>query len=187
MLSSLQGSTIIEVHATCRSAAGSRIPQDLCWDRRRPAGAPGADLRAVVIAAVALRASLRPGVPSCTVFPPVQYLRLQSVALRELSKTRQQGRTSTLWELIDRSASEPRGQQQDHFEAFSAGVMSVRPQKNRKSFNPSPQPLQVLHEVYSKLRLHWSCVNGLGILAHPTGSVRGHNLASIDKEMVYVT
>ena len=116
-----------------------------------------------------------------------QYLRLQSVALRELSKTRQQGRTSTLWELIDRSASEPRGQRQDHFEAFSAGVMSVRPQKNRKSFNPFPQPLQVLHEVYSKLRFHWSCVNGLGILAHPTGSVRGHNLASMDKEMVYVT
>ena len=32
--------------------------------------------------------------------------------------------------VIDRSASEPRGQRQDHFEAFSAGVMSVRPQKN---------------------------------------------------------
>ena len=79
-------------------------------------------------------ASLGPGVPSCTVFPPVQYLGLQSVALRELSKTRQQDTTSTLWELIDRSASEPRGQRQDHFEAFSAGVMSVRPQKNQ---NPS--------------------------------------------------
>ena len=34
---------------------------------------------------------------------------------------------------IDRSASEPRGQRQDHFEAFSAGVMSVRPQKNWKN------------------------------------------------------
>ena len=77
--------------------------------------------------------------------------------------------------------------QLDQSEAFSAGVMSVRPQKNRKSFNPSPQPLQVLHEVYSKLRFHWSCVNGLGTLAHPIGSVRGHNLASMDKEMVYVT
>ena len=97
------------------------------------AGAPGADLRAVVVAAVALEASLGPGVPSCTVFPPGQYLRLQSVALRELSKTRQQVRTSTLWELIDRSSSEPRGQRQDHFEAFSAGVMSVRPQKNWKN------------------------------------------------------
>ena len=32
--SSLQGSTIIGVHATCQAAAGSRIPQDLCWDRR---------------------------------------------------------------------------------------------------------------------------------------------------------
>ena len=72
-------------------------------------------------------------------------------------------------------------------EAFSAGVMSVRPQKNQKSFNPSPQPLQVLHEVSFKRRFHWSCVNGLGILAHPTGSVRGHNLASMDIEMVYVT
>ena len=72
-------------------------------------------------------------------------------------------------------------------EAFSAGVMSVRPQKNRKSFNPSPQPLQVLHEVSSKRRFHWICVDGLGILAHPTGSVRGHNLASLDKGMVYVT
>ena len=88
---------------------------------------------------------------------------------------------------IDRSTSEPRERRQDHFEAFSAGVMSVRPQKNQKSFNPSSQPLQVLHEVYSKLRFHWSCVSGLGILAHPTGSVRGHNLASMDKEKVYVT
>ena len=59
----------------------------------------------------------------------MQYLRLQSVALRELSKTRQQGRTSTLWEIIDRSTSEPRGHRQNHFEALSAGVMSVRPQK----------------------------------------------------------
>ena len=59
----------------------------------------------------------------------MHYLRLHSVALRELSKTRQQGSPSTLWELIDRSTSEPRGQRQDHFEAFSAGVMSVRPQK----------------------------------------------------------
>ena len=150
------------------------------------AGAPGADLRAVVVAAVALGASLGPGAPSCTVFPPVQYLRLQSVALRELSKTRQQTGASTSWELIDRSTSEPRGQRQDHFEAFSAGVMSVHPQKNRKSLNPSPQPLQVLHEVSSKLRFHWSCVNGLGILAHPTGSVRGHHLASMDKEKVCV-
>ena len=65
----------------------------------------------------------------------MQYLRLQSVAPRELSKTRQQGRTSTLWELIDRSTSEPRGQRQDHFEAFLAGVMSVRPQKIE---DPSP-------------------------------------------------
>ena len=72
-------------------------------------------------------------------------------------------------------------------EAFSAGVMSVRPQKNRQSFNPSPQTTQVLHEGYSKLQFHWSCVNGLGILAHPAGSVRGHNLASMDKEKVYVT
>ena len=79
------------------------------------------------------------------------------------------------------------GVQTAAIEAFSAGVMSVRPQKNRKSFNPSPQPLPVLHEVYSKHRFHWSCVNGLGILAHPTGSVSGHNLASMDKEMVYVT
>ena len=62
------------------------------------AGAPGADLRAVVVAAVALGASLGPGVPSCTVFPPVQYLSLQSAALRELSKTRQQIGASTSWE-----------------------------------------------------------------------------------------
>ena len=72
-------------------------------------------------------------------------------------------------------------------EAFSAGLMSVRPQKIGKFFNPSPQPLQVLHEVYLKLRFHWSFVNGLGILAHPTGSVHGHNLASMDKEKVYET
>ena len=35
MLSALQGSTIIGVHATCQAAAGSRMPQDLYWDRRR--------------------------------------------------------------------------------------------------------------------------------------------------------
>ena len=23
------------IHATCQAAAGSRLPQDLCWDRRR--------------------------------------------------------------------------------------------------------------------------------------------------------
>ena len=88
----------------------------------------------------------------------MQYLRLQSVALRELSKTRQQGTTSTLWELIDRSTSEPQGQRQDHFETFLAGVMSVRPRKNRKFFNPSPQPLQVLHEVYSKFCCFSHCM-----------------------------
>ena len=59
----------------------------------------------------------------------MQYLRPQSVALRELSKTRQQGSTSTLWELINRSTSEPRGQREDHFEPFSAGLLSVCPQK----------------------------------------------------------
>ena len=69
----------------------------------------------------------------------MQYLRLQSVALRELSKTRQQETTSTLWELINRSTSEPRGQRRDHFEAFSAGAMSVRPQKieNPSTHHPS--------------------------------------------------
>ena len=86
--------------------------------------------------------------------------------------------------------NKPKGFKQPYFsatEGFSARVMSLRPQKNRKSFKPSPQPLQVLHEVYSKLRFHWSCVNGLGILAHPTGRVREHNLVSMDKEKVYVT
>ena len=70
----------------------------------------------------------------------MQYLRLQSVALRELSKTRQQRSPWTLWELIDRSTSEPRGQRQDQFEAFLAGVLSVRPQKieNPSTHHPNP-------------------------------------------------
>ena len=92
----------------------------------------------------------------------------------------------SVWVLRTRTFQRPEGPGAST-EKFSAGVMSVRPQKNRKSFNPSPHPLPVLHEVYSKFRFHWSCANGLGILAHPTGSVRGHNLASMDKEMVYVT
>ena len=117
------------IHITCQAAAGSGFLKTSAGIVAITAGAPGADLRAVVVAAVALGASPGPGVPSCSVFPPMQYLRLQSVALREVSKTRQQGRTSTLWGLIDRSTSEPRGQRQDHFEAFLAGVMSVRPQK----------------------------------------------------------
>ena len=45
-----------------------------------------------------------------------------------------------------------------HFETFLAGSMSVRPQKNRKFFNPSPQPLQVLHEVYSKFCCSCHCM-----------------------------
>ena len=67
----------------------------------------------------------------------------------------------------------------------ASSTRKIKPQTS--NLNASPQPLQVLHEVYSKLRFHWSCVSGLGILAHPTGSVPGHNLASMDKEMVYVT
>ena len=61
----------------------------------------------------------------------------------------------------------------------------MRPQKIE---NPSPHhPNPCKYYIYSKLRFHWSCENGLGILAHPAGSVRGHNLAALDKEKVYET
>ena len=72
-------------------------------------------------------------------------------------------------------------------EAFSAGVISVRPQKIENSSTHHPS----LSKYYMKSIPNFDSIgvasNGRGILAHPTGSVRGHNLASMDKEKVYVT
>ena len=125
--------------------------------------------------------------PSCRGFKLPRLLPVFRLLAMRAQTATSAGSSSSSSSSRASSPSAPAGSMAASPPAFSAGVMSVRPQKNRKSFNPSPQPLQVLHEDYSKLRVHWSCVNGLGILAHPKGSICGHHLASMDKEMVYVT